>query len=395
MNGFAEKASSKVDKLSEEQIERVIKNLNEKLELRENILNNLDSGYLVLNKESRIKFFNSYLAQIFQFDERRVSLSHTAVDKIIKNGEVLDFIKKNVKSVTNETYDFSVFSPVSGEKKIRISVGGINRNELVLFQFMDITLFEKIKVEFRKNESLAQMTTMAASVAHEIKNPLASISIYLQLLNRQFDKEGSLKKKDAQKSLNVISSEIERLNKIVVDFLFAVKPMNVNLKLDDINICVKRVYELAKQEADSEHIILKMNTGRSIPKLNIDSNLIQQCILNLIRNAIQSFSDETEDRKIEISTFQDGDYVKLSVIDNGCGIENEALSKIFEPYYSTKPNGTGLGLTTIFKIIKEHGGDVNAVSEVGKGSVFTLSIPVPSSERFRLENYEEKYFNCR
>lgn len=384
MSSFAEKASSKVDKLSEEQIKRLINNQNDKLVLRDNILNSLDSGYLVLNKELKVKFFNSYLTRIFQFDERRIVLSHTVADKIITDEEVLSFIKKNVKSLNNDTFDFSVYSHSSRETKIRVSAGKLSNTDYVLFQFMDITLFEKIKVEFRKNESLAQMTTMAASVAHEIKNPLASISIYLQLLNKKFEKEGVLKKEDAQKSLSVISSEIERLNKIAVDFLFAVKPMNVNLQLSSINDCAERVYELAKNETDSMNISLNINLGRSLPKLNLDSNLIQQCILNLIRNAIQSFENAKNEKKIEINTFQDGDYVKLSVTDNGCGMNSDVLSKIFEPYYTTKSNGTGLGLTTIFKIMKEHGGEITAASEPEAGSVFTLVIPVPSSERFRL-----------
>ncbi len=384
MSSFAEKVSSKVDKLSEEQIIRLINNQNDKLVLRDNILNSLESGYLVLNKEFKIKFYNSYLTRILQFDDRRIVLSHTAVDKIISDEELLTFIKNNVKCVTKDTFDYSVNSHTSREIKIRVSAGKLSNTDCILFQFMDITLFERIKVEFRKNESLAQMTTMAASVAHEIKNPLASISIYLQLLNKKFEKDGILKKEDAQKSLSVISSEIERLNKIAVDFLFAVKPMNVNLQLDSINDCVERVYELAKNETDTMGIGLNINLGRSLPKLNLDVNLIQQCILNLIRNAIQAFENVNHEKKIEINTFQDGDYVKLSVTDNGCGMNSDVQSKIFEPYYTTKSNGTGLGLTTIFKIMKEHGGEISVSSEPETGSVFTLVIPVPSSERFRL-----------
>lgn len=383
MSRFADKASSKVDKLSDEQIKRLIKNQNEKLELRDNILNSLDSGYLVVTKDFKIRFYNKFLSDIMNLSSQKITLSHTLVGSVFSDSDLVGFIKKEVTNPDNENYDFELSSS-SSDMKIRVSANKISDTDLTLFQFMDITLFEKIKVEFRKNESLAQMTTMAASVAHEIKNPLASISIYLQLLSRKFDKEGSLSKEEAQKSLNVINSEIERLNKIAVDFLFAVKPMNVNLKLEDINKSVKKVFELAQAESITHKIKLSLNLGSSIPKVNIDSNLIQQCILNLVRNSIQAFDGSQKENTIEISTFQDGDTVKLSVTDNGCGMESETLSKIFEPYYTTKANGTGLGLTTIFKIMKEHGGEVTAVSEVGKGSVFTLVLPVPSSQRFRL-----------
>ena len=160
--------------------------------------------------------------------------------------------------------------------------------------------------------------------------------------------------------------------------------MTVNLTLDDINTCVNNVYDLALPEVNENGIKLLLNLGSGLPKLNIDSKLIEQCVLNLLRNSIQAMTPEKKSNSITINTFQDGNTVKLTVSDTGAGIKAEILDKIFEPYFTTKASGSGLGLTTIFKIMKKHDGEISVTSKEGKGAVFTLTFPIPQSERLRL-----------
>ncbi|MBP5552440.1 MAG: ATP-binding protein, partial [Spirochaetales bacterium] len=115
-----------------------------------------------------------------------------------------------------------------------------------------------------------------------------------------------------------------------------------------------------------------------------DSSLMEQSILNLVKNAMQAMPEDRDNPSIVISTFIESDMVKVSVQDNGCGMTEDQMSKIFEPYYTTKSSGTGLGLTVLFKIMKQHGGDVTVHSTQGEGSEFILQIPVPQNERFRI-----------
>ena len=260
----------------------------------------------------------------------------------------------------------------------------VSEIKALLFVFRDMTFFNRFKEEFRKNESLAQMTTMAAGVAHEIKNPLASISIYLQLMDKMMEKNGSMTREEAKKYLDVVSEEVDRINKIAVDFLFAVKPMKVNLAICNVNDIVKKTVSVVSAELKEKGIAFKQHLAVSLPKVLADSSLIQQSILNLINNAMQAMPEDRKDPAITVSTFMENDMVKISVADNGCGMTEEQMSKIFEPYYTTKSSGTGLGLTVLFKIMKQHEGDVTVSSTPGVGSEFTLQIPVPSSERFRL-----------
>ncbi len=394
MSGFVDRAAEKLDKLSDEQIRAVLDSQKSALRIRDGLLDSVDSGILVLDNDLKVVYVNNFLGDVFNFNYKKAQKADVHVSKIIRDEGVLSFIFSNCKDPKSEPYDFDYSSNMFGQMRVRLNAykmknrvpdsTGKAGERIVFFRFVDITLFEKMKYEFKKNESLAQMTTVAATVAHEIKNPLASISIYLQLLKKKLDKDGAITKEGAEKSITVISNEIERLNNIVVDFLFAVKPMNVNLKLDDINICVKNVAELSQAEIKENNIVLKLNPGSALPKLNIDGRLIEQCLLNLVRNAIQAMNPDSSDNMITINTFQDGNTVKLTVSDTGSGISSDIMDKIFEPYFTTKASGSGLGLTTIFKIMKRHDGEVTVSSEVGKGTTFMLVFPIPQSERLKI-----------
>lgn len=381
MSEFVKKASSKIDKLSNEQILRLIQNQQQKLAVKDSVLDNVQEGFLLVSKDCRIIYHNNYLGQILSLNTR-----YSTPEKFFREPQLADFIRKTVtgKSKENEFF-FNITNSNFGEMEIRTTYVALKDEESYLFSFKDFTFFRRLYEEFRRSESLAAMTTMAAGVAHEIKNPLASISIYLQILQRKLDKNGVLTEEDAKKSFGVISEEIERLNKIAVDFLFAVKPLNVNPRIKNINESVKKAVELARAEAENNNISIQANYASGLPAVKYDSGLIEQCILNLLKNAIQSFGPG-RDGLIKITTYLDANNVKVDVSDNGCGMSEEVLNKIFEPYYTTKASGTGLGLTNIFKIMKEHDGDINVSSSEGEGSVFTLSLPVPKSQRFRIQD---------
>ncbi len=384
MSRFTEKALSKISKLSPEEIARILDSKTNELALRTEILDSVETGYVLADKKGSVLYMNNVLYGLADCFRTKNTNSLT-VERLFRDKELVKFIKGVLKTGSEDEYEYVFEKGMYGKADIRVYWIRPSQSDRYLFCFQDVTVFRKIREEYLKNESLAAMTTMAAGIAHEIKNPLASISIYLQILQRKLGENGMLTEEEASKSLQVISDEIERLNSITVDFLFAVKPMNVKPVLADVNTVVMKAVDVAKPEAAQQNIKLSTDTATSLPNAEIDPNLIEQSILNLIRNAVQAIFPESAEKEIKVSTRLEGDTVKISVSDTGCGMTDEQMSKIFEPYYTTKAGGTGLGLTNIFKIMKLHNGSITVSSEYGKGSEFTLNLPVPRSQRFRIQ----------
>lgn len=384
MSQFVKKAVGKIEKLSDEEIQRIIEAQNADLKLRNLILDNSFEGSLLVADDGNVLYLNNTLTSMIPVSERK-KYTDIKVNKVILNNEILSFIKEFLSSSDEQSGDFfEVDDPSVGVRALDCSARRISEYNACLFIFRDVTIFNRFKEEFRKNESLAQMTTMAAGVAHEIKNPLASISIYLQLMDKLLEKNGSMTREEAHKYIDVVSEEVDRLNRITVDFLFAVKPMKVELTLCNINDVVNKTVGVVKAELEEKKIGLRVHLATSLAKVFADCSLMEQSLLNLVKNAIQAMPESHKDPQIVISTYMESDMVKISVQDNGCGMTEDQMSKIFEPYYTTKSSGTGLGLTVLFKIMKQHGGDVVVHSTYGEGSEFILQVPVPQSQRFRI-----------
>jgi len=403
MKKFIEKAVKKIEILDKEDIKRIFAQQLEELEMRDVLLDSYNAGFFLINEKMKVLYCNKTVKNLVPVSNCK-DFKNNDIFSVIKDKEIKDFLKHvfNEKIDKEESEEFS-FQIGSDIKIIRTTVfpkfTEFQEQICCLIRFNDVTVERVQATKLRRSENLASMTTMAAGVAHEIKNPLASISIYLQLLNKKFEKLGCLDKEKADKYLSVIGEEIERLNSIVVDFLFAVKPLNINLRFEDINKLIKDLVDFVKPELNEKNIKTTLDLSKFLPKLEIDSALFRQATLNLINNSIYAIEQKKGPKfegEISISTQQVGDNVQTVFPDNGCGMSNEQMSKIFEPYFTTKDTGTGLGLTVFYKIVKEHKGEFSVQSELNKGTSFLISFPVPSSERKKIESgidldeYEEE-----
>ncbi|MCK5198640.1 MAG: PAS domain-containing sensor histidine kinase, partial [Spirochaetales bacterium] len=163
------------------------------------------------------------------------------------------------------------------------------------------------------------------------------------------------------------------LNNIIVDFLFAVRPMNPTMKKSDINKVISELLEFVKFELEEASVSIDCEFQQNLPKMDIDEKYIKQALLNIINNSVAAMPDGGV---IYFKTVKDEDFVHLYICDTGMGISEENMSKIFEPYFTTKQFGSGLGLTVVYKIIKEHGGDIIIESVEGEGTTFTINLPV-------------------
>ena len=238
-------------------------------------------------------------------------------------------------------------------------------------------------------ESLASLTNLAANVAHEIKNPLGAISIHIQLvqkaLRRAREGDGRLPEpKFMEERLDTVNEEIENLNKVIMDFLFAVRPVKAELSLTSPDAVVSHFASFFADELESRGIRFVQKLSATDTRLFIDEKLFRQVMANIEQNAVAAILEKFADGaggeiKVE-SAVKDGVY-EISFSDNGAGMSEETAAHIFEPYFTTKANGTGLGMTMVYKIVREFAGEISVKSAVGEGTEFTIRIGVPQANK--------------
>ena len=368
--------------ISQEHLRELCASALDEFDLLKEVLDRENEGHIVLDRsQGDVILMTRSLMKLIP-----VSISGKNFTDSIKDPD----LKKYFLAVLdgNENMNERDFSFGEGEiKTIRISFMPfmLKDREYLDIRFNDITENLKKEMKLRNTEALASMTTMAAGVAHEIKNPLAAMQIYTSLLRKAIQSGKGLDK--ANEFIDIIEQETERLNEIAVDFLFAVKPMQVDLKLDSLNDIIMELSDFVAVEAATKNIKITLSLDKFIPSLMLDRKLLRRAFLNIINNSFYAMKDGGE---LIIEDKCDGDYVKLAIIDNGSGMSEETKSRIFEPYYTTKAeSGTGLGLTAVLKIINAHSGEIALDSQLGKGTCFTFKFPIPESQRKVLKDKEE------
>ena len=301
------------------------------------------------------------------------------LDNFITDNDILSFL--NVKKQDKKEFyfeygsdDFKVISVV----KSKIELDGINYAHISV---KDITEDKKKETQLRRSESLANMSNMAAAIAHEIKNPLASMKIHLYNIEKRLNRKGVLTQEDISEQLDILKEEVERLNSLAVDFLFTLRPISFVFILDDIENALQNAIKVMQSEADENNVKISLEVQSYLPKLNIDITYMKQVFINIISNAIKAISDGGE---INIKVKEDGDYILTTISDTGSGIAKDVIEKIFQPYFTTRKDGFGLGLAIVYKIVKEHGGFIEVKSKEGKGTQFYIRLPKPISQRKKL-----------
>ncbi|MDR1506421.1 MAG: PAS domain S-box protein [Treponema sp.] len=398
MRQFTTRAVQKLTKLPPEQIADLFTSMAGEIGRLESVLDSLNEGILVCDSDHNLILANKFAERFFTMSSFEPGTS--PVWEVIRDEKISAFLEKTIRSgdrITDREFDVD---SKGIQRLLAVSVSPLVKNYHVtgsLIQAGDITEKRSREARMRRMENLASLTTLAAGVAHEIKNPLGSISIHMQLLQKAMRKnedmyyrahpeeknmdgdigpKGYLKLFD--KYTNVINEEIERLNHIVVDFLFAVRPMNLELREGDINAFVREVMEFVGFELENANVDIQLDLEEKLPQLDFDSRVLKQAMLNLIQNAIAAMPGGGV---LTVKTAVADGEVTVSISDTGCGISEENLSKIFEPYFTTKDNGSGLGLTLVFKIAREHQGEITVKSKEGSGSCFTIALPIPQKER--------------
>ncbi len=379
MINFYKRALEKLPKLGKEQIRSLVMDIVSEIELLEDVLDSMTDGVMVSDRDHMLIHFNKSSERLLLLMPGDVA--GKKIWEVISDKDVSSFLKTSLNNQEKIVDREFCFDSGGISRILSCSIMPMVRNGEILGNLLhieDITEKKQKDARLRRAESLATLTTLAAGVAHEIKNPLGSISIHIQLIQRFIKGKKKVDPSKIEHYLDVVNEEVDRLNRIVIDFLFSVRPMDAEFKRCDFNKIIREFVEFIHFELEESNISVVEKLSMNIPELFLDEKYIKQALLNLINNASSAMPDGGV---ITISTERNGKFVILSIADTGKGIPEEIMGKIFEPYFTTKDFGSGLGLTVVYKIIKEHLGDISIKSKVNKGTTFTISFPVPHSEK--------------
>ncbi len=387
-SGFIQKVFQKFNKLDINEIKNIMVELSTEKELYKLVFDSMIEGVIVTNKDNKVILINMEMEDFISVSKKRILFQE--IEKCNFSPEISDIVysalEKNKKVIDKEVHLHRT------DKTFTLSVLPLlTENETVghVIIFVDITEKKLREFQLRQAESLAALTNLSAGVAHEIKNPLTSIDIHIQLLNREvqkFDQNNSETAKNVKNFLTIVKEEIDRLNSIVQDFLFAVRPMSLNFSTENINDIVKEMIDFLKYELIEAEIDIRLDLDKNISGVVVDPKYLKQALLNLIKNSIEATGNGGEIR-VKTEEVADGD-VAVYIIDNGEGIPENIMSKIFEPYFTTRKSGTGLGLVIVYKILKELGGDLTINSKVDEGTVVRVKLPVLEKNK-KLLTFEE------
>ena len=281
-----------------------------------------------------------------------------------------------------------------GEEQQYISVRGGHVNEgyegrLGSLMFLrDLTEVRRLEAEVRRREKLAAVGNLAAGVAHELRNPLSSIKGYATYLTEKLKND-----KMAYATGNILIQETERLNRVMSDLLSVAKPLDLRLKAVRVESVLEQAVRLIAPDAEEKGVAvqLRLPPPGSFPEqgVRLDADRLMQALLNLLVNAVQATEsgggievalESARDRAGEGASGADDGFWSISISDTGCGMPAQTVAQLFTPYFTTKASGTGLGLVISQQIVEQHGGEIKVFSRPGKGTTFTILLPVAARE---------------
>ncbi|MBS0013664.1 MAG: PAS domain S-box protein [Desulfobacterales bacterium] len=265
-----------------------------------------------------------------------------------------------------------------GRQRVPLSVsstGIINEDGEFIGSMMilrDLTEIKELQQAVQRKEKLAAVGELAAGIAHEIRNPLSSVKGMATYFRARYAQDP-----EARDAAAVMVQETDRLNRVISELLEFARPSEINIRLADINPVLDHSLHLVRQDAAEKNIDIQISKGHNLPLADIDPDRFIQCLLNLYLNAIQSM-ESSGTLRVTSSQDTDGNII-IRITDTGPGIDQAHLEKIFDPYFTTKASGTGLGLPIVHKIVESHNGSITVKSAPEQGTVFTITMPASAN----------------
>ena len=371
-----DKLLGRIDRLDAAGLQSLVQRLARERAMLDTVFNTLQEGVLVITADGEIDYANDAAARMIGFKGQ--AGVPTTLWRLVPGlrssleGEGLHGKNDGRPIVTRE---FELTYPV--HRVVRLYMvpfhEGENGDSRFAIILADITTEKKSTAELIQNEKISSILLLAAGVAHELGNPLNSLTIHLQLIERKLKKlKDSKETASLAESISICQGEVTRLDGIIRNFLEAIRPRPPDLAEVNVVEVIEDVLRFQGKELEDRGLKVEGELPASTPVIMADRNQLKQVFFNLVKNAMEAMAPGG---KLGIRVRADDDSVFILIADTGAGIKQEDLAKLFSPYHTTKAGGHGLGLMIVQRIMRDHGGHAGIESKEGTGTVVTLQFP--------------------